>query len=353
MKTLMTRFFLKIDKYDLGFIGLLAVVLLFFNFQHYLFLPPQGVHFIRQTDSLSFVSNYFENGFHFFQPATYNLMSFNGNAACEFPIIYYFTALLYLIFGEKEFLLKLIHLTIFFIGLFHTYKLSFLILKNYFQAYLIPLFILSSTSLVYYSFNYLPDSAALGFALSGWYFIYRFKDEATIKILLFATVFFGLSSLLKVTYLVHPISAYAMIFISYFSSNSTFKIDKKVFLKLTLFFIISFSIVVLWNLYVLYYNDKNTSLYFTTNILPMWELSVSERAIYWKEILGEWYKKYLAETSYHFFIVCCFFSVFTIKRVKRELIWVLAFLFLGSLVYFILFFIQFRYHDYYSLLFFP
>jgi len=253
----MRRFLLKIDKYDLGFLGVLLGVFYFFNFHHYFFLPSQGVHFIRQTDSLSFVSNYYENGFHFFEPSIYNLMSVNGKAVCEFPLIYYCTSLLYLIFGEKEFLLKTIHLAIFFIGLFHVYKLSFLILKKHLYAYLIPLFILSSTSLVYYSFNYLPDSAALGFAFSGWYFIYRFKEDKRFKLLLFSTLFFCLSSLLKVTYLVHPIAAYAMVFMGEILSKSNNKMDKKAFLKLTLLYGISFVLVLLWNVFVLNYNAIN------------------------------------------------------------------------------------------------
>ena len=302
---------------------------------------------------MSFVSNYYKNGFHFFQPSNYNLMSVNGNAACEFPIIYYFTAFLYLLFGEKEYLLKTIHLIIFSIGLYHVYKLSFLILKNRIQAYLIPLFILSSTSLVYYSFNFLPDTPALGFAFSGWYFIYRFKEETSLKLLLLTTLFFGLSSLLKVTYLVHPIAAYAMIFMNYYFVKSNIKIDKKSLIKLTLFFAIALVSVVLWNIFVLYYNEINNSVYYTTNILPIWDLSVQERAIYWRDILSEWYKKYLAETSFHFLLFSCLFSILMLKKITLEVKWILVFLLIGSIVYFILFFHQFRYHDYYSLLFFP
>ena len=349
----MQRFILKIDKYDLGFVGLLVIVLLFFNFHHYFFLPPQGVHFIRQTDSLSFVNNYYENGFHFFKPSIYNLMSTNGNAACEFPIIYYFTAFLYLLFGEKEFLLKSIHLIIFLIGLFHVYKMSFLHLKNHLYAYLIPLFILSSTSLVYYSFNYLPDSAALGFAFSGWYFIYQFKDSKENKYLLFSTLFFALSSLLKVTYLVQPIAAYGMLLMVYFFSPLKTELDKKVLKKLTLFFGGALLLVICWNSFVLFYNSKNNSTYFTTDILPIWDLSPAERIIYWEDILGEWYKKYLAETSFHFFIAIGLFMLFNIRKVSISLRWNLLFLVCGSFIYFILFFLQFRFHDYYFLLFFP
>lgn len=343
----------KIKWLDVFFILLLLVIYFFLNFHNYIFLHPQGVHYIRQTDSLSIVSNYYENGFHFFKPSLYNLMSLNGNGICEFPVLYYLTALLYLIFGEKEFLLKLIHLIIFSIGLFHVYKLSFLVLKDCFTAYLIPIFILSSTSLVYYSFNFLPDSAALGFAFSGLYFIFKYKESNHIKFLIISLFFFTLSSLLKVTYLIHPIAIYSTFFINRFLFPSIDDNLKNKFARVSLSFLVSFFIVVIWNCYVLYYNQKNNSTYFTTNILPIWQLSEQDQVLYWKEILGEWYKKYLAESSFHVLLACFLFVLFSFKKIEKTLKLVVLFLLIGSVSYFILFFIQFKFHDYYFLLFFP
>ena len=121
------------------------------------------MHFMRQTDSLSFVSQYFNNGFHFFEPQLFNLKNIDGRAACEFPILYYITSLLYIIIGKKLFLLKFIHLIISFTGLFYVYRLSYLILKDYVYSILIALFLCTSTVFNFYAFNYLPDAPALGF----------------------------------------------------------------------------------------------------------------------------------------------------------------------------------------------
>ncbi len=162
---------------QLSFIISLIGLFFFFNFQFYLFLQPQGIHFIRQTDSLSFASNYYHNGFDFFHPSLFNLMSSEGKAACEFPLIYYFVSLLYCIFGEKDYLLKIVNLLIFSIGIFHVFKLTFLLLKDCFYAFIVPLFLFSSVSLIYYSFNFLPDIAALGLTFSGWYFYFKFKEH--------------------------------------------------------------------------------------------------------------------------------------------------------------------------------
>ena len=176
--------------------------------------------------------------------------------------------------------------------------MTFLILKDPFYAFLVPLFILSSTSLVYYSFNFLPDIAALGFAFSGWYYIFKFKENNNTKTLVISTLFFTLSSLIKVTYLINPLSVLGMFLVERFISQKT---ERNNFKKIGLIFSISFFIVLLWNVFVFYYNTINQSTYFTTSILPIWDLTSTEKVIYWNEILGEWYKKYLAETSFHVF----------------------------------------------------
>ncbi len=343
----------KSKSYDVGFICLLIALFYFFNFQNYFFLHPQGVHFIRQTDSLSFVSNYYNNGFHFFTPSLYNLASINGNGVCEFPILYYLASVLYIIFGEKEFILKLIHLLIFFIGLFHVYKLSYLVLKDYMYSYLVPFFILASTSLVYYSFNFLPDIAALGFALSGWYFGFKFKENKVTRPLIFSIFFFLISSLLKVTYLINPFAFLGMSLIEFLLVKKQDTNSRKIILKQFYYFGISFLVVMVWNVFVFFYNIKNQSTYFTTSILPIWDLTIQERSIYWNDILSEWYKKYLAETSFHALLLGLIFIGIFFKKIPINLKLALLFSAFGTISYFLLFFQQFRFHDYYYLLFFP
>ena len=108
----------------------LIIVFICLDFHQILFLRPQGIHFMRQTDCLSFVSNYFKNDFHFFEPQVFNLGSFGGKAVCEFPILYFFTAFLYLIFNEHEYFLRLITLSISSLGFFYLFKLMKILYLN-------------------------------------------------------------------------------------------------------------------------------------------------------------------------------------------------------------------------------
>ncbi len=67
-----------------SFIGLLLIYYLFAGTFWQLFEFPQGIHFIRQTDSLSFLSNYYHFAAGFFEPQVFNLSSTDGKAANEF-----------------------------------------------------------------------------------------------------------------------------------------------------------------------------------------------------------------------------------------------------------------------------
>lgn len=337
----------------MSFVLILIGTFFFFNFNSVLFLHPQGVHFIRQTDSLSFVSNYYLNGFDFFHPALFNLSSIDAKGACEFPLIYYITALLYSIFGEKEFILRFINLLIFYIGLYHVYKMSFELVKDYFYALLIPLFILSSVSLVYYSFNFLPDPAALGLTFSGWYFVLKYRKNAQKKSLYLSLFCFTLSALIKVTYFINPLAVLGLCLFEFFFLKKLDQENKKRLVKTMKLIGFSFVLVLCWNIYVIWYNLKYESFYFTTSAMPFWNLTSSEKIDVWRNIIGEWYKKYLAQSSMHFLVLIIGFLLFSIRKIDKIILIVILFLLVGNLVYFFLFYVQLKYHDYYFLLFYP
>ncbi len=345
--------FVKMNTYKIGFILLLLCLFFFFNFQEYFFLHPQGVHFIRQTDSLSFVSNYYHYGFDFFHPSLFNLMSVDGRGACEFPLVYYFVSLLYCVFGEKDFLLKFVHLIIFFIGIFHLFNVIFLLVKDYFYAFVIPLFLFSSVSLVYYSFNFLPDIAALGLSFSGWYYYFKYREKEELSILKISFLFFTLSSLLKVTYLINPLAIIGLFLVELFifkRADEKFRLHRK---KIVVTFFLSLASVVLWNIYVKYYNSLYNSSYFTTSPIPFWSADKNASSLVMEGIFSEWYKKYLAQSSFHFLALVFIFIILSFRKLNKQITVLFLFLVFGSICYFLLFFVQFRFHDYYFLLFSP
>ncbi|MBI9038145.1 MAG: glycosyltransferase family 39 protein [Bacteroidales bacterium] len=332
------------------FIIIFLLIFLFLDYNKILFFRPQGIHFTRQTDSLSFVVNYFQNGMIFFQPMVFDLRSFDGKAACEFPIVYYFTAILYFLFGEKEFLLRLINLTIVFWGFLFLFKLIKQILNDFLLALLLTFLFFSSGILFYYANNFLPDTASLGFIFIGWWSFFRYYQLGRNKYLIIGFGFFTLASLIKVTTLINPLTIIFLFILERFKIINFSK--KMVFKKTKIFLIISVvSIfpVLIWNLYVLKYNSIYHNVYFLTHIRPIWNLSNNEISVVWDYLTNYWYYSYYYPSTQHFFFILLFLSLFFIKKSDKFLTTLSLILFMGGLSYFLLFFQQFKEHDYYFL----
>jgi 4-amino-4-deoxy-L-arabinose transferase-like glycosyltransferase len=340
---------MDLEKYrNYLFLILLIALYLILDFQTILLLPPQGLHFIRQTDSLSFVANYFKNGLHFFQPQVFNLQSIDGKAACEFPILYYITAILYSIFGEHEFILRLLTFLITSMGFLYLFKLLYLLLNDLVYALGFSFLFISSTVLLHYSINFLPDASAFGFIIIGWYFYFKYlKDKTINKYLIFSFLLFTLASLIKVTYFINPLTAFLSIIV-YELTNKT-GIQKGLQSKTTLIilFLSSFSIVLGWNLYAIYYNAIHHDTYFLIQSAPIWHLKNEQILEVWDYITNYWYSKYYYQSTFHlFFLIIIFGSIF-IKRSEKHILITSSILFFGTLAYFLLFFAQFKDHDYY------
>ncbi len=342
------RFFQYFEKHPVILFCLLLGSLYFIlDFHHILFLRPQGIHFIRQTDGLSFVSNYYKNGFHFFEPQVFNLQSTDGKAASEFPILYYLTALSYLLFGEHEFMLRLLTLSIVSFGFFFLFKLLILLLKDIFYAIVFCFLFFSSTVLLYYSNNFLPDASAIGFTLMAWYYFFAYRAVQSNKKLVAGFTFFTLAALLKVTFFIHPIAAVLALFTADFAvQKKPLKSIKNNATGFTLF-ALSLMLVLAWNIYVYDYNLTNNNSVFLVHALPIWDMTQTEIDIVWDHMHYYWYNKYYYQSTFHLFALLAMGSLFCYKKLNLFFSITTLYLTLGSLCYFFLFFAQFKYHDYY------
>lgn len=334
------------------FLIILTVLFFFLGLWEIFFSGPRGIHYMRQTDSLSFASQYFNTGYNFFEPKLFNLKNIEGNAACEFPITYYLTALLYSIFGKNVLILKLLNFIILNLGVFCVFKLSYLLLKDYIYASLITLLLFTSTVFNFYSFNYLPDTPALGLIFSGWFFIFKYLNNKNVKTLILSFLLFTIGSLIKVTYLINPLTIIGLALFSLLFKKYNL-IPKVTVNKIIFWGVIGLCIVLIWNTYMLYYNTINDSNSFNTKSLPIWNLPIDWIVEVWGYMTNYWYTKYFAQSSFHFIFIILLFPIIFFKKSNYRLSMLTLILFLGSLSYFLLFYSQFKDHDYYFLAFFP
>mgnify|MGYP001177109014 CR=1 FL=1 len=339
-------------KIVLGTLTVLSTLFFFLGYEVHFFDGPYGMHFMRQTDSLSFVSQYFNNGYDFFNPKLFNLKNIDGRAACEFPITYYFTALLYSILGPKIYLLKLLHLIVSFSGLFYVFRLAFLILQDYLYAILTALFLCTSTVYNFYAFNYLPDTPALAFIFMAWYYVFRYQTDGKRTTAAKAFVLFTLGSLIKVTYLINPIALliYYIFMYIYKKEHLQGLKNKGLILK---YGSINLMLVLSWNAYILYYNQQYDSYSFNTAALPIWDLAPNAIMHVWDFVVDFWYTSYFAHSSFHLLIILALVQLILMKKNNYNITLIVGLLFLGSICFGLLFYTQFKDHDYYFLTFMP
>lgn len=347
--TALKTLILNIERYrNYLFLLLLIAVYLFLDFQTILFSHPQGIHFIRQTDSLSFVANYFKNGFNFFQPQVFNLQSTDGKGASEFPILYYLTAIFYRIFNEHEFILRLITILIASTGFFYLFKLLYSFLNDLVYAIGFSFLFISSTVILYYTNNFLPDAGAFGLTLIGWYFFFSFiKNRNNTKLLLSCVIFFTLASLIKVTYFINPIAAILSIIAYSYSKETGIKNAFQNNVKPLVFFIVSLIVVLSWNSYVTYYNNINNDSYFLIHPRPIWIISKKEIAEVWEYMTNYWYTSYYYPATFTVFLIIFGESILFLKKSERMILIPSCILAIESICYLLLFFAQFKSHDYY------
>jgi hypothetical protein len=349
-------FFKTANNYDsLFFFSCLIIFYSFIGYQDILFLPPQGIHFIRQTDSLSFAMQYFNTGYHFWEPAVFHLDGLDGKAASEFPVLYYLAALFYPFTGPHPVVLKSITLLIVSFGFYYSYLLIRELLKTKFYAFILTFIILNSLVLLYYSNNVVPDSSALGFCFIGCFYFYKgINNSEQNRFLPLSYLFFTLSCLLKITFFIIPFGLllfFIIFLINKRSINST-KIRTE-FFDVFVPFLSMCIICAAWIGFIKEYNFNNNSTLFLTKPHPIWEADSVLLKETWDNITGYWYNSYYDTDIFRFYfltILVGFIVGILIKSIKVILPGILL---CAGISIMILFYSQFRDHDYYFIVLIP
>src|SRR3954468_1980788 len=135
---------------------LLFVALFFLNFYtKTLFYRPGSIHQWRQTDCLSIAKNYYEEGMHFFEPKIHFQGVKDGKAVSECPILNYTAASLWKIFGEHEFIYRLLEYFIFMGAVFMLFNTLLRHWKSGWLALFASGMLLVSPLLTYYNLNFI------------------------------------------------------------------------------------------------------------------------------------------------------------------------------------------------------
>ncbi len=292
---------------------------------------------------------------HFFQPQTHNFSSDSDTtgyvATSEIPIGYYFIATLYKIFGYHDYIYRIVNTSIFLIGLFFLFKTFSLLIKGFYWPASLTLFFFTSPVLIFYGNNFLTDSSALAFTLIAWYFFIRYYQTGLQKSYYTSMVFFLLGGAYKITALISVISILG-IFIMEVSGIAKFGKKDRFFPKpfwQILPLIVIFAVIGAWVAYAKYYNALHGTGYFSTGILPLWDMDKDGVQEVIKNVRELWLNQYFRVESLYLMAILFLANLVLIRKSNRLLLTTTLFLFLGTILYGILWFLTFKHHDYYTI----
>lgn len=337
------------------FVIALFVIAFYYGYGGILLKRPQSTHTWRQTDCASLALNYYQGGMHFFLPETNNLTSDGGKsgkaATSEIPVLYFMVALLYKVFGYHEYIYRLINTLLFLIGLLYLFKTIFYLTKDAFWSVGFSLLVFTSPVTAYYGNNFLTNSSALAFSITGVYYFLKYFGETRKKYLVCYTLFFLLAAACKITSLISFFGfTFAAIVHTYRHRNQ--QIQGRPFSQY-ITFILPVALVCLiagsWILYAIHYNQLHGCSYFSTTTFPIWGLSGSAIKDILHNIKSIWLGQYFHYSVLLFFAGCMGILLVHFKKSDMLLAISLFVSCMAAIIFILLQFWTLADHDYYLL----
>ena len=334
---------------DAFFIFLLIAVYLILDYQRILFLRPMSIHQWAQCDRASVARNYAETSMNFFEPRTHFLSNTNGITGLEFPMINYLAAICYKLFGFNEAWYRGLMLLCLSIGIFFSYRIALLFIKDYFLAVLTALCWYLSPVLCYYSANFLSDAASLGFIITAWYFYFRYRETDSTKKLLLFFLFAAVASLIKITSFISVLVIALLTLIEYFSDKfSLLKSFSQVSVRRNKIVVVVFVIlflIICWYGYAAFLSSRMKDKIFLVGTNPphAW----SDFPWVWNDLKKLWLPYYYHWLMYIIYGISFAILIFRFNRLNPLLKSISVGLAAGAICFVYLFFNQYRLHDYY------
>lgn len=258
-------------KTYLLFFFIIIIFSLLFEYTDIVFNLPQSNASWRQADCASFALNYYQNGMNFFEPRVHNVLTNEGHAVGECPLIYYFVAILYNIFGPHEVIYKIVTLIIFFLGLCALLRLTYRLTSNIIISFIVPLIVFSIPMIMMYAVSFLPDIASFSFLLIAWDYFYKYKMYSKVKNFWLSMLFFALATLLKATAGFSFIALGVMYSLELLNWNNSDKLFRHK-IHNVLGFIIVLVVVLGWYSWAVAYNERYGVSFLGTKSWPGWPI---------------------------------------------------------------------------------
>lgn len=340
-------------------LAVLVTLLFFVNFYNKtFFFRPISIHQWRQTDCLSITKNYYEEGMHFFQPKIHWQGVKDGKTVSECPLMNYTVAGLWKVFGEHEYIYRLLEYIIFMAAMFTLFNTILIFFNSSLLAFFTTSVFLTSPLLTYYNLNFIADVPALSFGIMCYCFFFAFCNTRKRKFFYLALSLGTLAVLMKASAIIGLGTLIFFSLIDLLSLNRFFRTEKLFVEKKVMPFVaigLSVALIIGWYRYALYYNNFNNNNVFLLTVLPIWEMDEQSLIYNLKLLFNNLFPMFLNRPM--FFLFFCFVIYVIANFRKLSAFFKYSFVFSGVffIVYTLFFFQVFTVHDYYlnNLMIFP
>ncbi len=175
----------------------------YYLFGNFMDVYPSYVHAWTQTDRLALAMNFQENGFDFFHPATYNLLTKDGITQVDFPIHDYLIALLSSLLNlDLVSSFRWYNLLYSLLGIFFFYRSLLLFQISDQRAVFGSLFLATVPFYLYYQNGFLASAPSFANFLIALYFFKKAELKGKTRHYLLTAVFFTLAALSRTPFVV-------------------------------------------------------------------------------------------------------------------------------------------------------
>ena len=300
-------------------------------------LPPTGTHLGAQADRSSLVYNFYKENTTFLYPMVMETRLSNGIAGSEFPGLYFLLGKVFQVTGYNYAIYRVFFFIFFVTGFFS----AFYIAKKYLDisaGLLVALAIFLSPILTFYSANFLVDMPAFGLSMLGWAILLGKRNKKMFVIIAF--LLFGLAGLLKASYAMHLVVA-----------GSIFILEKrKIKWEVVIAALISTLAIGLWYEWATHLNEVYQNPHFLLKTNPSNSFTAFLNLI--KDTWNNWGTQNYSVFTF-IVLIAGIWGLLQIRKVSPYVFKISSRLLFTSVAFYLVFQVQFKYHDYYFIAFYP
>lgn len=318
---------------------LIATLLLLHTILHikYFDLPPVGFHQWRQTQTLSVARNFYEEGMNILQPRVDNRGQYSGITGVEFPVVNYFIAAGYKVFGLHAYVERAILLLFSFIGIIGCFFFIRELFGLRWLAFAGAFFLAFSPLFSYYSIVALPDEPSVALMFVSLYFLQLDVNKKSSHPSAGFLIALTLAALVKVyAFIILLPAAYYYVYTRF---NRSTQIKNVMLLGL------SFLTVLAWYLYARYLSEVHHNFDFRLESNFPYSITLVPQVL--RKVFVQWLPElYVNYPAFVFFLAGCYALHRSENASIKKFLWLYL---VPFAVYFVFFLPMFDIHDYYAI----